>query len=555
MDNRHRDKGKRPATSSPTRRTAAPTRKKTQKREHSAGGVAPRKPVKRRTESQPKQRPAAKPSRRVKSDKKKRRTHAGTIVFTVIFLTVITYMCRAVFALLNKTEVPGITVSYGSVDLPEITDAIIIREERVYKSPKPGVISFQYANYDRVKKGSLVCSVADQQAVAQLTEDITDYNSRIMQMQSMRMNISGFAGDVENRNKYIKTSVEKGIPEFINGKMGKLQEFADNITQNIDMRNQMLLTDEKGSVKELITAKNDAATRLQSNMTNISTEDSGILCYVVDGMEEILNFENKDNLTEEHIRMTVDYSMLEKNHEVAENDPIFKIVESNEWYLAALVPPEALLTFKEGSFKTIYVKKEADFVPMEVQVHKTSERDNKGFILFKATHSMIDYLDCRNVKLKLSDTSQQGFKVPVTAITDKTFLKIPNSYVKTEGQATVLKKVNENIETIPIKTLDSVPADEAYTYVLLDFNTLKLGDLLLKDEDDTEPYEITEVENVRGVFKINYGYAEFCKVVVDAEATTINGFCILDSGENKRLKISDQIIVDAKNIVEGQPVF
>ncbi len=567
MENRHKGKSrakpgskttsktgaKRPA-SSPATRPADPARRKSPKREAPTRVASPKKRIKPRPESAAKGRPSSRPSRQDKPGTHKKRTHAGTIVFTVIFLTIITYMCSAVFALLNKNEVPGITVSYGSVDLPEILDAIIIREERVYKSPKAGVINFQYANYDRVKKGSLVCSVSDAQAVAELTGDITDYNSRIMQMQSMRMNISGFAGDVENRNKYIKSAVEKGVPEFIKGNMGKLQEFADGITQNIEMRNQMLLTDEKGSVKELIAAKNEAATRLASNLTNVSIEDSGILSYVVDGMEEVLNFENKDSLTEEHLRMTVDYSTLEKSQEVAESEPIFKIVESNEWYIAALVPEDAAATFKEGSFRTIYVKKDAEFVPMDVQINKIVQKDSKTYILFKITGSMIDYLDCRNVKIKLTDTSQQGFKVPVTAIVDKTFLKIPNSYVNSDD-LTVLKKVNDQIERLGIKTLDSVPADEAYTYVLLDFNTLKLGDLLLENEDDTKPYEITEVANVQGVFKINYGYAEFCKVVVDEDAATINGFCILDSAENKRLKISDQIIVDAKNIVEGQPVF
>ncbi len=515
----------------------------------------PKKPQKRRKNISARNRKLKQPPNpRRPVRKKAKKRHSGTIIFSVIFIAVLSYMFRAVFALINKTEIPTLTVSYGSVDVAQTIDAVIIRDEQVYKSPKAGVLNFFYNNLDRIKKNKVVCSIADGEMLSQITSDITQKNERILEMQNMRKDITIFSGDVEMRNKIIKTAVENNIPKFINYNVKSLFDFAENLQTNMELRNQMLLTEDRGSVKELISQKEQLETTLKANVSNVTIQESGILYYIVDGLEEVLTIDKLDNITPEHVRMSVDYSQLKRPYEIAENDPMFKIIRSNHWYIATWVPSSWIINLKEKSFKTIYVKKDSDFVPLEVQISLIKNSEPESYVLFKVTKYMNDYLDSRNVKIKLSDTAQNGYKIPSTAIADKTFLKIPNKYVS-EDDMTVIKKVNDNYEKIAIKPIDSVPSDEIYTYVPLDFSSLKLGDLLVLNQADENPYGISEVENVKGVYKINYGYAEFCKIIINEDSPVINGYCILDSAQNKRIKLSDQIIVDAKNIVEGQSLF
>ncbi len=484
------------------------------------------------------------------------------IIIAAVFITVFSYIAQAAFAYINKPDISTGIVSYGSVDLPQIIDGIIIRSENVYTADASGVLSFYYNDYDRVKKDSVACAIVDEATAAEISAEISKIESKIMNVQDMRSNTSAFSADVEMKNKQIKKIVDSGVPRLINLNISSVYELKDSVSQSVGLRNQMLLSDGTGSVKGMVDAKVALNSRLSEAMSVITVENSGIISYIVDGLEEALNFENKESLTPEQVQMFVDYSKLASYRNVSPGDKIFKVVESNEWYVAAYIPKELVINWSEGEFRKIYVQDSFDsgvFEPIEMSVFKINRLPggNNDYVLFKCTVDMLDYLNMRSLKLKTVDSEHSGYKIPKQAIVEKMFVKFPSSFVEKVEENNgnfVYKQVNGTTEKVSLDSAEKMFLDGDFAYVLQESNVINVDDILVSPESK-ELYVVSETENVKGVYKINQGFADFSRIIIDENTPESGGYCILDVSLNTSIKISDKIVTDAKNIHNGQIIY
>ncbi len=480
----------------------------------------------------------------------------NVFILAIIFITVFTYIIRAAYTLVNKSEIITGEIVYGSVDLPEIIDGIIIRDEKVYKAEVAGAVKFNYSDQDRIKKGSVACVITDEEASAQISESLNQINSRILDVQSMRNDYSIFSADVELKNRQLKKMIDDSIPKFVDNNLSALYEFKDNLEQTVNIRNQMLLSESRGSLKDMVDEKAVFDSKLDELTSSITITASGIISYIVDGLEETLTVEALDSVTREKTRMDIDYSKLAARKNVEAGDPVFKIIQSNEWYMAAYIPQELIFDWQQDTTKTIYVDGAGSgdgFTPLEVQVNKITKGEKFDYVVFKCSKGLLDYINRRRIRIKTLDSAIKGYKIPKAAIVDRTFLKIPKGYIsEEEGASYIIRRTNNVDEKLKVIKLKGTSEDEEFSYVLLDYNILKIADTIVSIGDPQVVYVTDNVENIKGVYRINQGYAEFCKVAIDESTPEIGGYCILDTAKNKSIKISDRIVLDAKNIQEGQ---
>lgn len=91
---------------------------------------------------------------------KRRKLRRYRVFTVVIFLVLFVYIIGYLGVFLSRPSISVEAVNYGSVDVPTSLHGIIVRDETVVKSKEAGTPTYKYSEYERVKNGSLVCSVA-----------------------------------------------------------------------------------------------------------------------------------------------------------------------------------------------------------------------------------------------------------------------------------------------------------------------------------------------------------------------------------------------------------
>ncbi len=507
------------------------------------------KPVstKRRKASTPKKVQASKrPSR-------SRRTQYGSrFLAFFLFGAMIIYICGSLVTFFTKTKTPVEIAQFGTIELPKVYQGLIVRDETVYKSNKAGEITYDVLENDRVKKGELICAIKDTGATTEIEKQLTDIDSNILSIQNNRSDFSLFKDEIKSRNVQIKEIINNSIPNYIELDIANVYSLKAKVQKNIEIRNQMLLTENKGSLKNLVQEKFTYEQDLAKNISAMRTNESGIVSFQIDGLEDTLKTDKLDNIVDEQLKMKVDTEGFIQKKICKEAEPVFKIVNSNNWYIISILPIEKSANLKEGENAVLYIKNQDQLKPLEVNVEKVKTTDKDCTIYFKVTRDMTDYLNVRNISFEIDINTFNGIKIPNTSIVERTLLKIPSQYVIDNGDAVgVYKKLAEGSEFIPTSILIK-DDDEKNVYVLQDLQILKLGDeLILSKDDKNTPYQIKDIKTSKGVYVVNSGIAKFKSITSIAEN---KDYSIIKVEDMYGVKLYDRIVSDSKNVEENQIV-
>lgn len=470
-------------------------------------------------------------------------------LWSLVLVLMLVYLGGYIYSYLSRPKIIETLVVFGSVDQTDLFDGIIVRDEEVYRSGYDGVVVYNLNDYDRVKKDGGVCSIQESQA-EKIEEDLTKINKNIISMQEDREEYLLFDDDIKAANSQIKKAADELSFSLSENNVQTLYSMSEKITQTLDVRNQMLFTENRGNTKSLIQERDVIESQLSSAKHPVSSSSSGIVSYLTDGLESILTVDGLDTISMEQTLMKVNYDELKYSKEVSSGDPVFKIIKSSDWYIAAYIDKPLTSDWAENASKTIYIKNGDTFDLLDTVIHKIENTGEKTYVVFRSNKKLVDYLDCRNLTFKVEQGVVEGLKIPNSAIVDKTLLKIPKKFVFEEnGKNSVTKKTADKEETIPVTFTDS---DDEYYYVLHDYNNLRYDDTLVSGG---EYMKITETENIKGVYVTNSGATVFKRIVPGGNYSENATHTILDPSLNKGLKVQDRIVTDAKYIAEKQLVY
>jgi hypothetical protein len=382
----------------------------------------------------------------------------------------------------------------------------------------------------------------------------------IYALQERRLEYSDYSRAALNVNRQIKDTVDKTAFAFVGGDITRVYQLKDSIEQNLNIRNEMLLNDGGGSAKAKVDERRQYDAELERNVVNIYAREGGLVYSALDGMESKLTPDTMYDLSPEDTRQKADYAAMAGSRQTTGDEEVFKIIPTNEWYIAAYVPAALSIGWAEGGVRTIYIDRAEQSIPLGVTIHYIKRGERENYVIFKATKAVHDFMDMRDVKFKLTNSVPEGLKIPNSAIVEKVLLRIPNAFVSAVENPkekmiggieprSVIKKASEYSQAVLIYPQDR---DEAYTYVLQDFNLLKLGDIIT--DANGQDYTLDDTTTVKGVFVINDGTARFRRITVDGEILDSGDYSVLNQSTN-RLKVYDRIITDAKQIVDGQRVY
>ena len=477
----------------------------------------------------------------------------STVVIQIValFLLLATAVYGIIFAVnyLRRTVVANDTVIYGSIESGQLCRGVIVRDEVLYNSPADGEAVFSVSDSDKVKANAQICSVQDTAAVENLQTDLDKINEQILEMQKTRESISAVSDEVKQYNTQIKANADNYAFRLTGGDITTLYSMKSDVQKLMDSRNQRLLSENSGSLSDLAEQRAQQQTKITNSQNAVYTQDGGIISCYSDGLEASYTLDKLSSFSEKETSVRSSGKALSKN--VKAGDPLFRVVRSNEWYIASYIPNSQIETWTVGDTRTIYMHGRNDeSVPLEVEVSSINTGDKTSYVIMKETKFLIDYINSRSVEFETSK-AVNGFKVPNSAIVEQTMLKVSKEFVVNNS---VYKKVDEDT----FSQLNVVPAGEdtedGKVYIPFDINRINVGDVLVMPDDKTKTFAISEVVTVKGVFVMNTGIADFCKINLENSVSNEN-YTVLDPSLNGNIKIYDRIVTDTLNIEKQQKLI
>lgn len=492
----------------------------------------------------------AKNSKKTRKTKKRNNILFGRLFTFFIFLIAISYFSISIIKSLNKNPIQFKTINYGTIDNQKTAKGIIIRDESVYKANKNGSLSFFKSEYEKIRNGELIASIKDKEATKDTEAEIDEINKKILQLQENRTELSLFSEDVKKINLQIENVLENGIYELAKNDISSIYSLKNTVEKKINIRNSMLLSESNGSISQLAEQKKSKEQQINANIQNIFANTSGILCYNTDGLEEKFTFQNLNKITPEETKMNseIQNQIDEYKIQVLENEPIFKIVKNNTFYIATNIKTEYIVNWKKGDLKTIYILDNGNYIPQEVLIEKIELDKKDAFILMKATKNILEYIDKRSVTFEINKP-KEGFKIDTKAIAEKNLLKIPSEYIEDN---TIIKKDESGSKKIIIQNTE-INELEKITYVPIEFGKLSTGDTIIHPKTKAE-FIIKDVYTAKGLYIVNSGIYEFKKINLQNSVSN-EDFTILDPSFNKNIKIYDRFVPDPKNILKEELIY
>lgn len=494
-----------------------------------------------------------KPPKKVsRNTQQRRRSYAGRTLPIFVFAIIALYLIAQLGSMaINRTEINVETVAYGTIDTPISRQGLIVRDEYVVKSNRTGTPFYQYAAGDYVTKDAVVCEVKDTASTDVLEDKLESIDKDILESQKNRSDLSAFADDIAHIEQQMGDSVASFAGYSMKSNASYLYTMRSQLENYMSQRNEIWLSEDVASLSQLSEEKNAYEQQLSENMSSITATESGILAMSYDGLEETLQPDKISEITVGSASGNEQMTTISKVRTVAEGDPLFRIVKSNQWFIVTNFNPQDVADWEEKDVYTLNLTGENGAVSLKGVVYSLRPGETETTVVFSCFTHMDAFINQRTVSFSLESQNIQGLKIPNDAIVEKSLLKIPlDCLTESNGSTGVLLSNGSNAKFVPVTVTSS---DDTYAYLSQSDAGLSLGDVLVQGTgENAGTYQIQEVQAMPGVYVANSSMAKFVPITILDQNQE---YAIVKSNSSYGLQAYDTIVSDAKNITDGQSIY
>lgn len=489
----------------------------------------------------------AHPSRK----KKKKRKNGNMIMPLIVFAIIAVYLMGQMVSLASKrSDIDVETVAYGTIDTPKVYTGLVLRDETVVNSTRTGQPFYQYSQGDYVPKGAVICVVKDTDTTDRLESKLDQIDKDILKSQKTRTDLSAFSEDIARLEDNISRTVDAYAGRSMKTNVSYMYTMKSQVESFMDQRNEIWLTENVESLSQLTEEKNIYEEQLAQSQSALTAGEAGVLCLSYDGLEEKYTLEQAAEITKKEIgNAKTEY--ISKAKSVSKGDPLFKIVESNQWYIVAYLPSTETASWKTGTDKALHMITEEETYRIVATVESLEESGEETKVVFSSYEYMEEFMEARTVSFSLEGTVAEGLKIPNDAIVEKSLLRIPEACLtESMGNEGVLLQKGDKTQFVDISVVTS---DEDAVYIEQENASLKMGDTILQGSGEAaEPYTLSELTPHAGVYVANSSVADFVVVEILEQNQE---YAIVKTGNITGLQPFDTIVSDAKNIKEGDSIY
>lgn len=452
----------------------------------------------------------------------RRRPKAAAIIFGIVLVYIICFISIYV----SKAKVQTYEVEVGSLMNNASFTAVALRQEEVYNSSYSGDINYYQREGTRVMTNDTVYTVDETGRVSEILAQYT----------------SGEGNKLSDENlAVIKNTLTNYITEYDDNDFSAVYDLKSDLNATVLQ-----------SINENIMANLDSivtSTGSQDLFKTVKAEKPGIVVYSVDGYEGV---------TEETIgnvdfkKESYDKQNLKTEKLIAANDPAYKLITSENWTLMFPLTQTDIDKYSLSSKDTISIKFTKDNITGTFPF-KIVNNGKNSYGRITLSKYMIRYATERFLDIEIIVSGKSGIKVPVSAVTENEFYKIPKDYLITNGEkgnyGFFVEKNNEGQMTQVFQDVDIYKSTDDCVYVKK--SELTAGTSIIK-MDSNDRFVVGPVEKLKGVYCVNTGYTVFKLVeIIDGN----NEYYIVKQSLSHGVSIYDRIILDADKYSGNEMIY
>ena len=433
----------------------------------------------------------------------------------LMFLVIFIYMIIAVAKYVSKEEIRVDTVVEGSLVQNHNYTGLILRNESVLTTDQEGYIKCYIVEGERISKDGTVF------AIDKTGDHINNNGSSLNEISS---------------DQY--QALRKYMNNFEVSFSGQNYEDVYNLKNQL---NSVLYSIEQ---KELGDGEN-------SVLDFVKSDSSGTVFYSIDGYEDV----KADQVTRENLKKIVtENSKIVNGEKVEAGQPICRVIYGEEWYVLLPITDEDYSYYEGKEKATVFLADINQSLNTEIEVYT----DSNGEKIAKITldRFVSSFAKDRMISIRLEKPVKTGLKVAKSSIVSNDLFVIPKEYGRRpeNGSSTVFYRKSNKDNGAEAFTPSISYADDTF-YYLEDGEVDKGDEILLADDKGNiqeDSFIISEKKTLRGVYKVNKGYAVFAVVSIIDEN---DSYCIVQGGTNYGLSVYDHIVLNASTVSEDDLLY
>lgn len=438
--------------------------------------------------------------------------NVGVVIFAFVFV----YLVICVGVYFSKETVHIYEVTTGSLTAFADYQALILRNETTHTTDTAGYINYYVRSGRKAGVGDLIYTIDETGQTLELltagtgenrlsAEDLVEFKSEVMEfvLSYDPMNFSSVYD--------IKSGLQSSLIEYVNA--NTLEELSGHLS-----------SDTAGFAKTY-------------------ASQSGIISSVLDGLEAVTPAEVTAELFD-----TAAYprTMLSSGTAVAVDTPIYRSVESEEWYLIFQITEADRERFANAATLSLTFQGTDLQVTGGFEMYTGADGNTYGKITLN--RYMVQFIDKRYVNIRITTSDLTGLKIPVSSVVEKTYYKVPMDYMNSDGQVLLETYGADGSATVEKLEAITYTMDEDYCYVAGD--EADPGQYVIR-EDSNDRYQLALTASVQGVYNVNKGYTVFRKVEIINESEEY----YIVSAAGSSISRYDHIVLNGESVEEGQIIY
>lgn len=454
---------------------------------------------------------------------------------SVVFALILIYFVIQGILVLRRTGVSAYSVGAPASDnVTGSYTAVVLRDEDVFTADEAGSVNYFASGGDRMSARGLICTV-DREG------DLVERLSR--------------AEDSITLSRESRESIRLAVKEAIAGYDPETFKSSRDMARSV---RSALFSSYVNDGKELVTEMLSEA-----NCLALYAEESGFLLLYEDGYEgrtpESLTL--SDFMRESAVR-------IERNSAdtVEKGDFLFKIVPDNRFRLCIPLKEEEADRLQKRTRLSVRINKNT-VLSAPFSVTRSADGNAVGVLDFVKYGG--NYLNDRFLEVEILDESVNGYKIPESAIVQKSFFVVGNEYITSGGgtnrKGVILKEGDdEHFEEVTVyqklsedETSFILGEDTAYIYG----DGLSAGQILIGESStDHDAFHLRSemalgvMTSVEGVYQINNGYCVF-KPIVRLNSSIETSYVIIAADSRYGLSPYDRIVLNASDVSENEIIY
>lgn len=330
------------------------------------------------------------------------------LCIVIILIVVVSQIFRMLYSPVTTSSVLSAS-TFSGVDM----EVISVRNEKVVTTSKNGVFSYRIADGDKISNGGVIADIYESGEDIKINEEIERLTVTVNDLEE----INGYNTQEAVNIDLIDSKIREDVLEVVNnvsiGKIGNASNYSQDILKLMNRR--QIATGTSGGFDDLLSTYKDKLKSLKtessSPISKIKSKTSGYFVSGIDGYETVVNEKDLNKLTPDK------YDKLKPDDKEYTKKTVGKIVSDYEWYLAAKIPLEECLKFKEND--QLVLRTDFDSVPeLPVTVHKINKgmSGDSAVVIFSCTYMNSDLASMRRAQMTAVLETYTGLGVNAKAI-------------------------------------------------------------------------------------------------------------------------------------------